>query len=111
MYTRLKEITHDLSNAPFSVLPAQGAHKNGMAQRWSKDELSSTAREIFIYLKNPEFELKKNYLAFRRDRKLRIPPSSSQITGCLFPSAYFEKVNKSSQTKSNQTNQPSIRTF
>ena len=69
-------------------------------------QLSSTAREIFIYLKNPEFELKKNYLAFRRDRKLRIPPSSSQITGCLFPSAYFEKVNKSSQTKSNQTNQP-----
>ena len=67
MYTRLKEITHDLSNAPFSVLPAQGAHKNGMAQRWSKDELSSTAREIFIYLKNPEFEL-KNYLAFRRDK-------------------------------------------
>ena len=52
--------------------------------------LSSIAREIFIYLKNPEFEL-KNYLAFRKDRKLRIPPSSSQSTGCLFPSAYFEK--------------------
>ena len=44
MYTRLKEITHDLSNAPFSVLPAQGVlkmkwSKDGpkMAQRWPND--------------------------------------------------------------------------
>ena len=40
MYTRLKEITHDLSNAPFSVLPAQGVYwkwnDSKMAQRWPK---------------------------------------------------------------------------
>ena len=63
----------------------------------------STAKEITMYQKNPVFNW-NNYLALRRDKTKNKPPSS-------FPSAYFEKVNKSSQTKSNQTNQPSIRTF
>ena len=46
-------------------------------------QLSSTAREIFIYLKNPEFEL-KNYLAFRRDKTKNTSLFIPKIRGVYF---------------------------
>ena len=47
-------------------------------------QLSFTAREISIYLKNPVFELKKNYLAFRRDKTKNTSLFIPKIRGVYF---------------------------
>ena len=130
MYTRLKD--NNLLFVKCSILcPARTgcSLKNEMAQRWPKmaqcwpkmAQDGPKKGEIILKLGNylqyfhllqgkylyiwKIQSLNQNYLAFRRDKEYL--PLHSQNTGCLFPSAYFEKVNKSSQTKS-KPNQPTI---
>ena len=76
--------------------PKDGPNENGMAQdgpnKGEKNQLGICKGKIIRKVQCLNWN---NYLAFRRDKKIRINrPLYSQDTGCSFLTAYFGKVNR-----------------